>query len=476
MTNINTLFNQDPHRFETFSFLCEKVLIDFSKNPLTPTLLDDLIILAQKQNVPDALQKLNAGAVINFTENRAATHPALRHPDNHWADDFKEVIDTIRHAKNITDIINIGIGGSDLGPRMACEALKPYAVQPMPRFHFVSTLDAYQITEILKKLNPKNTMIIISSKSFLTPETLSNGEIAKQWLGDYFPEHAYAVTGNIHLAENFGLLPHHIFSIPDSIGGRYSIWSAIALPLMIQIGLNNFKLFLAGGHAVDNHVLNTPLTKNIPVLMALLNHWFINTLQAQTHAILPYDTRLSLFPAYLQQLEMESNGKLSPQNFQTGPIIWGAPETDGQHAFHQLLHQGTQYIPVDFIAVKKPAHTNLPNHQHLIANCFAQARALMTGCDHDNTIRYKNMPGNKPSTMILLPELNPFYLGFLIALYEYKVFVSAVIWNINPFDQWGVELGKKMATEIADYIKKSDTSIQLDTSTRGLIQWFSTDS
>jgi glucose-6-phosphate isomerase len=358
---------------------------------------------------------------------------------------------------------------------MAIEALYPYAATPQ-KFHFISTLDAHQITKILGSLDPKNTAVIISSKSFTTQETVLNAEVIKKWLGSYFKNNSYAITENKAASELFGIEKNHTLPLWDWVGGRYSVWSTIGFPLALQIGMKNFENFLGGGHAMDEHVSKKPLDQNIPVILGLLNHWYVNFFTIQTHAVLAYDIRLASLPAYLQQLEMESNGKSVTQTGkairgQTGPIIWGAPETDGQHAFHQLLHQGTQTCPIDFIATRKPHHSDIDQHRLLFANCLSQAHSLMTG--NDALLPYKKMPGNHPSTMILLPELNPFYLGFLIALYEYKVFVSATLWGINPFDQWGVELGKKRASDIDACIKNPNTTNQLDISTRGLIEWFS---
>ena len=480
--SLNTLFEADPKRFKTFSHHEGDFLIDFSKNHITTETLELLIKFALSRNLPDALTKLNAGSIVNFSENRTARHSELRKPKNQRLPEIQAVLDQMSKAiekiqqdNTITDIVTIGIGGSHLGPKMAIEALYPYAVTTQ-KFHFVSTLDAHQITEVLKSLNPKNTIVIISSKSFTTQETVLNSKITKKWLGEYFKSNSYAVTEHTDAAEDFGVDKNHIFKLWDWVGGRYSIWSAVGFPLALQIGLKNFDDFLAGGYAMDQHVLKKPLEQNIPVILGLINHWYVNFFDAQSHAVLAYDIRLASLPSYLQQLEMESNGKSVTQDgkkirLQTGPIIWGAPETDGQHAFHQLLHQGTQICPVDFIVARKPHHGDSAQHRLLFANCLSQSHSLMTGSDA--LLPYKKMPGNHPSTMILLPELNPFYLGFLIALYEYKVFVSATLWGINPFDQWGVELGKQRAADVEACIKNPGATNQLDISTRGLIEWFS---
>ncbi|HEV2614002.1 MAG TPA: glucose-6-phosphate isomerase [Gammaproteobacteria bacterium] len=480
--SLNDLFKTDPDRFKTFSYREGDFLVDFSKNHITQETIALLLEFAQSRNLPDALAKLNAGKVVNLSEKRAARQNELRKPKGQRLPEVQAALDhmnlliqKIHQDKTITDILTIGIGGSHLGPKMAIEALSPYAVTQQ-KFHFVSTLDAHQITKVLNSLNPPNTIIIISSKSFTTQETVLNSKLAQKWLGQYAKNNIYGITANHKAAEDFGILKDHILPLWDWVGGRYSIWSTIGFPLALQIGLKNFEDFLAGGHAMDKHVASTPLEKNIPVMMGLINHWYINFFNAQSHAILAYDIRLSSLPSYLQQLEMESNGKSVTQKgknvkVQTGPIIWGSAETDGQHAFHQLLHQGTQLCPIDFIATRKPHHSDIDQHRLLFANCLSQAYTLMTG--EDVSLPYKKMPGNRPSTMILLPELNPFMLGFLIALYEYKVFVSATLWGINPFDQWGVELGKKCAADIDTVIKNPDAANPLDISTRGLIEWFS---
>jgi glucose-6-phosphate isomerase len=477
--SLKKLFDEDLLRFEKFSAEVQSVLVDYSKNYLTSETFELLMSIAKECNVPQALSKLNAGEVVNLSENRPALHSALRKPKSERSPEIQETLERIEkyintiHNSHYTDIVNIGIGGSDLGPHMASLALSPYAVTSQ-KLHFVSTLDAYQIDQILKVLDPEKTLFIISSKSFTTEETKANADIAKKWLGKDFVNQMVAVTANKLDAKKFGILDKNIFPIWEWIGGRYSIWSAIGLPLAIKIGMKNFEDFLSGGYAIDQHVLETPLEKNIPVILGLLNVLYTNFFEAQTHAILPYDIRLSRFPAYLQQLEMESNGKSVTQHnenihYQTGPIIWGEVGTNGQHAFHQLLHQGTQFIPVDFIIAKKPHHAFPDQHQLLISHCLSQARALMIGEASD--LLYKELTGNRPSTMIVLPELSPFYLGLLIALYEYKVFVSSVIWDINPFDQWGVELGKKMAKDIYQELKQfNENNSKLDLSTKNLLK------
>jgi glucose-6-phosphate isomerase len=428
--------------------------IDYSRNYFTPEILQHLHLLAATHNVPKALQELNEGKVVNLSENRPALHSALRKPRSSALPEVRETRERMEkwvnqiHQSHFTDIVNIGIGGSDLGPQMAVQALMPYAVTAQ-RIHFVSTLDAHQVTACLAALSPETTLVIVSSKSFTTQETLVNATVVKAWLSDKFAEHAFAVTLNQAEAMRFGIREDHIFPLWAWVGGRYSLWSAIGLPLALSIGMDNFEAFLEGGHAMDNYVLNTPLEENLAVTLALLNHHYLNTQGAQTHAILPYDFRLRRFPAYLQQLEMESNGKSLTQTgekvgVQTGPIIWGEMGTDGQHSFFQLLHQGTQCIPADFILIEKPDHPLYDQHLMLLSHGLSQMQALSVN--------------NRPSTLILLPTLSPYYLGALIALYEYKVFISAVLWNINPFDQPGVELGKKLAKEVYDVLKKESLS------------------
>ncbi len=480
--SLNTLFEKDPNRFRDFSYAIHDSLIDFSKNHLTHETLELLVDFANRRNVPEALRKLNAGEIVNFSENRTARHSELRKPKGQRLPEVQQALDKmaklvndIHDNKTITDILVLGIGGSHLGPLLGIETLSPYATTSQ-QIHFVSTLDAQQITAVLGKLKPEHTVVIISSKSFRTQETLLNAQHAKKWLGNNFSAQAYAITANTSAAENFGVDKNHILPLWDWVGGRYSIWSTIGFPIALYIGMKNFEEFLAGGHAIDQHAQKTPLAKNIPVLMALINHLYVNFFKTQTHAILPYDSRLGSLPAYLQQLEMESNGKSVSQSGktireQTGPIIWGARETDGQHAFHQLLHQGTQFCPIDFIVMRKPHHSDIAQHRLLFAHCLSQAHSLMRG--EKALLPYKKMPGNRPSTIIVLPELTPFYLGFLIALYEYKVFVSATLWDINPFDQWGVELGKQRAADIEASIKNSTAGPNWDVSTRGLIEWFS---
>jgi glucose-6-phosphate isomerase len=481
--SLSQLFAKDAARFENFSCSFQNLLIDYSKNYLTAETLNLLMQLAHACNVPQALSKLNAGGIVNLSENRPALHSALRQPKALSRPEVQKTLERMEkwvthiHQSDFTDIVNIGIGGSDLGPEMAALALSPYAVTSQ-RLHFVSTLDTQQIHETLAALHPEKTLFIVSSKSFSTQETLVNAQIAREWAGENFFQQSFAVTSQVSAAQQWGMPDERILPLWEWVGGRYSIWSAIGFPIALKMGMKNFYDFLSGGHAVDKEMLSLPLEKNPAVILALLNIWMIDFFDAQTHAILPYDVRLSRFPAYLQQLEMESNGKSvtqqnTPVNLQTGPIIWGEPGTNGQHAFYQLLHQGTQTVPADFIIAKKPSHSFQDEHLMLVSHCLSQARALMVG--EDSSLSYKILKGNHPSTMIILPELNPYYLGVLIALYEYKVFISSVIWDTNPFDQWGVELGKKMAAEVYQYLKTPALLVDspLDASTKALVTLFS---
>lgn len=489
--SIQELFDTDPDRFERFSLQAAGILFDYSKNHITSETLSLLLELAESRQVKQAIQSLFAGEMVNQSEQRAALHTALRQTIMLPLSNKSNINYLIRnalqkmshfvtriHQSDFTDIINIGIGGSDLGPAMTTQALSPYAISKQ-QIHFVSSLDATQITQTLSKLNPKTTLCIFSSKSFSTQETIINANVAKEWLLKHqctLDEHCVAVTANSPAAEAFGIAIENIFPLWEWVGGRYSIWSSIGLPLALSIGMENFYQFLAGAEAIDQHFQSTSLEQNIPVLLALLNIWYTNFFGAQTHAILPYDWLLSRFPAYLQQLEMESNGKSITQtgavlDYQTGPIIWGEAGTNGQHAFHQLLHQGTQYVPIDFIIACRKHHTFTDQHTKLFANCLSQAQALMTG-HAKSKVSHQKIIGNRPSSMLILPELSPYTLGALIALYEHKVYVSATIWQINPFDQWGVELGKQLANNIYLNLKNGTINPEDDSSTQGLMRYF----
>jgi glucose-6-phosphate isomerase len=479
---IKDLFNNDAHRFDKFSVTAANVLLDYSKNPVSNETIALLIALAKACGIKQAVLDLQAGKIANHSEQRPAMHNILRQLDSPNAEvasvleRMQKRITVIHHSPH-TDIVNIGIGGSDLGPSMVSGALHKFAVTSQ-RLHFVSTLDAHQITATLSQLRPENTLFIISSKSFSTPDTLENMALAKQWLGEHdFNQHFIAVTANSAAAKQQGFDEDNIFPIWDWVGGRYSVWSAIGFPIAIKIGMTQFREFLSGAQAIDKHVVSAPMSENMPMILALLNIWLVNFYGYSTRAVLPYDIRLARFPAYLQQLEMESNGKSVRQSgesvsYATGPIIWGEAETNGQHAFHQLLYQGTPIVPVDFIMVKQPSHGHIEHHQLLFANCLSQARVMMIGDDAEDPHRV--IPGNRPNNMLILPALTPYYLGALIALYEYKVFISATLWDINPFDQWGVELGKKIANQLYFFLQREKVDTSSDSSTQGLMQNFFT--
>jgi glucose-6-phosphate isomerase len=479
---IKNLFSEDPDRFNKFSLTAADVLLDYSKNPVSNETMALLFALAEACGVKQAVIDLQAGSIVNHSEQRPATHNILRQLDNPNAevaailDRMQQRIAVIQQSR-LTDIVNIGIGGSDLGPAMVCGALNDFAVTSQ-QLHFVSTLDAHQITATLKQLRPENTLFIVSSKSFSTPDTMANMALAKQWIAERdFNHHFIAVTANVAAAKQQGFHDDNIFPLWDWVGGRYSVWSAIGFPIAIKIGMAQFRKFLLGAQAIDEHVVNAPMAENMPLILALLNIWLVNFYGYTTRAILPYDIRLARLPAYLQQLEMESNGKSVRQNgepvsYATGPIIWGEAETNGQHAFHQLLYQGTSIVPVDFIIVKQPSHEHIEQHQLLFANCLSQARVMMIGDDAKDSHRV--IPGNRPNNMLILPVLTPYYLGVLLALYEYKVFISATLWDINPFDQWGVELGKKIANQLYLFLQREKVDNSSDSSTQGLMQNFFT--
>lgn len=506
----------NSQRFSDFSLQAAGVFLDYSKNRITTETMQLLHQLAQTAEVAAWREKMFGGTSINVTEKRAVLHTALRNPGDEPAAEMvlikrelkriAKCVSAIRDGKwlgfsgqAITDVVNIGIGGSDLGPAMVVSALKSYVTHV--KVHFVSNLDATHISETLKYLNPKTTVFIISSKTFTTQETLTNALTAKEWLLNQavaetkiVKQHFIAVTSKPDRAIEFGIDRENIFPIWDWVGGRFSLWSAIGLSIAIAIGMENFYELLAGAHAMDSHFREAPLEKNMPVILALLGIWNINFLGATTHAVIPYDQYLSLLPAYLQQLEMESNGKHVRINgevvdYKTSPVVWGAAGTNGQHAFHQLLMQGTQMVPVDFI-LPLQSHNPIGNHHLLLcANCFAQSQALMCGLGEDEVIAqlraqgmsdaeaymqasHRVISGNVPSNTIVMQNVNPQTLGALIALYEHKVFVQGIIWRIDSFDQWGVELGKRLASKLVPMLQGSVDSSSLDGSTSGLIDMF----
>lgn len=517
--HLRELFRANPDRFEHFSQWYGDLLFDYSKNIITKETLELLNSLALECGLDKAIESMFNGEKINRTENRAVLHTALRNFSGEavFTDGedvmpgIKKVLDQMENlcqqihtgswkgytGKPIRQIVNIGIGGSDLGPVMVTEALKPYWVEGM-EVHFVSNVDGTHIAECLKKVNPEQTLFLIASKTFTTQETMTNALTARDWFinksGDasQVAKHFVALSTNEKAVVEFGIAKENMFEFWDWVGGRYSLWSAIGLSIALTIGFDHFRQLLEGAHAMDNHFKNQPFEENIPVKMALIGLWYVNFFGAQSEAILPYDQYLHRFAAYFQQGNMESNGKSvdrngSILNYASGPVIWGEPGTNGQHAFYQLIHQGTLLIPCDFIA---PAISHNPigdHHQKLLSNFFAQTEALMNGKTKEEAeaelsslsedkkatlVPFKVFEGNKPTNSFLVRQINPFELGKLIAAYEHKIFVQGVIWNIYSFDQWGVELGKQLANKILPELKDTDAVRGHDSSTNGLINAF----
>ncbi len=517
-THMRDLFAQDPNRFDQFSLRFDDILVDFSKNRVTTETMSLLRQLAEQAGLSEAIGKMFSGDKINGTEGRAVLHTALRNRSNtpvmvDGADVMPDVNAVLDHMKSftervrsgewkgysgkaITDVVNIGIGGSDLGPVMVTEALKFYASDKL-KVHFVSNVDGVHIYETLQVVNPETTLFLVASKTFTTQETMTNAQSARQWFLDNggsqtdVAKHFAALSTNKDAVSAFGIDTENMFGFWDWVGGRYSLWSAIGLSIALHIGFDKFEELLAGGHAMDNHFRTAPLEQNIPATLALLGIWYNNFYGAQSEAILPYDQYMHRFAAYFQQGDMESNGKSVDRDghsvsYQTGPIIWGEPGTNGQHAFYQLIHQGTKLIPCDFIA---PAISHRPmgdHHMMLLSNFFAQTEALMNGkteAEAADELRkagksdteiaqiapFKAFSGNRPTNSILLKTITPRALGSLIATYEHKIFTQGVIWNIFSFDQWGVELGKQLANKILPELE-ADTPVKShDSSTNGLI-------
>ncbi|RYX94282.1 MAG: glucose-6-phosphate isomerase [Comamonadaceae bacterium] len=485
--DLREAFAGDSQRFKTFSLQAPHVFADLSKNLIDGATRELLLLLARECGLEQHRDAMFAGQQINNTEQRAVMHWLLRSPPVDakapLAEKSREVHATlgamldyaeqVRSDAAITDIVNIGIGGSDLGPQMAVLALARFA-HPGKRIHFVSNIDGDELAGVLKALKPQNTLFLIASKTFTTIETMTNARSAKDWFeaqgGTDVARHFAALTTNVVAAADFGITT--TFGFWDWVGGRYSLWSAIGLPVAIAIGAAGFREFLAGAHAMDEHFRTSPFAQNLPVQLGLLDVWYLNFHGFASRSIAPYSSALKRFPAYLQQLEMESNGKQvdadgQPLPFDTSPILWGEPGTNGQHAYFQMLHQGTTVVPVEFVAVKKPGN-DLAGHQaKLLANVLAQAQALMLG--KADAGGHKNFPGNRPSTFLVLDELTPASLGALIALQEHRVFVSGSIWGINSFDQWGVELGKVLAKDIGPRLGNGDTD-GLDGSSAGLLK------
>ncbi len=519
-TSMRELFAEDPRRFDNMHLTFEDILVDYSKNLIMDETIKDLVALATEIDLKAAINAMFNGERINRTENRSVLHVALRNRANtpilvNGEDVMPEVNRILEQmkmfsqnliegnwkgfsGKRITDIVNIGIGGSDLGPYMVTEALKPYWQNIRP--HFVSNVDSTHIVETLKELDPETTVFIIASKTFTTQETMTNAASARAWFlektkgaGDV-ASHFVAVSTNKDEVVKFGINPENMFVFWDWVGGRYSLWSSIGLSIACTIGFDNFEKLLDGAHAMDNHFKSEPFEKNIPVILALIGIWYNNFFGTASEALLPYDQYLHRFAAYFQQGNMESNGKSvdrdgKPVNYQTGPLIWGEPGTNGQHAFYQLIHQGTKLIPCDFIAPVMSQNVLSDHHEKLLSNFFAQSEALMngktavevreelkaSGMDEDS-IRwhtpFRVFEGNRPSNSILFNLLTPRTLGSLIALYEHKIFVQGVIWNIFSFDQWGVELGKVLAKKILPELKSPEQISSHDSSTNGLINYF----
>jgi glucose-6-phosphate isomerase len=496
--DLRAAFDADPKRFEAFSQSAPHVFADLSKNLISGETQDLLLDLARQTGVQQHRDAMFAGDAINNTEQRAVMHWLLRKPaPSHMdieQDDTENISNqalfselaqvhgtltamlayaqTVRSDAAITDVVNIGIGGSDLGPQMAVLALEEFVV-PGKRFHFVSNVDGHELAGVLKKLKPAGTLFLVASKTFTTIETMTNAMSAKRWFeaqgGTDIARHFCALTTNVSAANVFGIST--TFGFWDWVGGRYSMWSAIGLPLAVAIGADGFREFLAGAHAMDEHFRTAPLEQNLPVRLALLDVWYRNFHGFTSRSIAPYHSALRRVPAYLQQLEMESNGKQvdgagEALPFATSPVLWGEPGTNGQHAYFQMLHQGTDVVPVEFIAVKKPRHELAGHHPMLLANVLAQAQALMVG--KADAGGHKNFPGNRPSTFLLLDDLTPASLGALIAMQEHRVFVSGSLWGINSFDQWGVELGKVLAKDIEPRLSNGDAT-GLDGSTAGLL-------
>jgi len=516
--HMKDLFAADPDRFDKFSIRFNDILLDYSKNRITEETIRLLIELAEEVSVGDAIEKMFSGDAINETEDRAVLHVALRNRDNRpiyvngrdVMPQVNQVLGQMKHfsekviggawkgytGKNITDIVNIGIGGSDLGPVMATECLRPYARKGLS-VHFVSNVDGTHLVETLKKLDPETALFMIASKTFTTQETMANAYSARDWFLTHAIEethvarHFIALSTNTAKVEAFGIDRQNMFVFWDWVGGRYSLWSAIGLPIACYIGFENYSELLQGAFEMDRHFKETPFAKNIPAILALIGIWHSNFFGAETEAILPYDQYMHRFPAYFQQGNMESNGKSVDRSGKrtacaTGPVVWGEPGTNGQHAFYQLIHQGTRLIPADFLA---PAISHNPlgdHHPILLSNFFAQTEALMKGKDREEVIQdlkkegktdeqiarlwpYRVFDGNRPTNSILLKKLTPRVLGSLIAMYEHKIFVQGVIWNVFSFDQWGVELGKQLAKKIQTELADEQTVQSHDSSTNGLI-------
>jgi len=519
--HLRDLFERNPRRAAEMSLSAAGLHVDYSKNILTEETLELLFDLAKAVDLRGWIRRMFAGEHINNTEDRAVLHVALRNRSNRPIFvDGENVMPQVNAVlaqmeafsrqvrsgiwrgytgERITDVVNIGIGGSNLGPLMVCEALKPYQ-SPELRVHFVSNVDGTHLAETIRHLEPATTLFVVASKTFTTQETMTNAHSAREWLVDALgdeaavSDHFVAVSTNAERVAAFGIDTNHMFGFWDWVGGRYSLWSAIGLPITLAIGYDRFCELLAGAHEMDEHFLGTDIAHNLPAVLGLIGCWYANFAGARTHAVLPYDQYLRYLPAYLQQGDMESNGKSVtrdgvPVEYSTGPVVWGEPGTDGQHAFYQLIHQGTQMIPCDFIA---PIHSHNPvgdHHAKLMANFFAQTEALMRGRTTEEAYAemlaegltpaqaaelapHRTFPGNRPTNSILVERITPRTLGALIALYEHRIFTQGVVWGINSYDQWGVELGKQLAGVILKEIQAGRVSAPHDTSTARLLEYF----
>jgi glucose-6-phosphate isomerase len=523
-THMRDLFASDKNRFDKYSLEFDDILLDFSKHRINDETLPLLMQVAREADIEDWRDRMFAGEKINVTEDRAVLHTALRNRSNRPVMvDGKDVMpdvnavlaqmrvfsDKVRNGewkgytgKRITDVVNIGIGGSDLGPVMVCDALKPYSSQAL-QVHFVSNIDGAHLMRALEKCNPETTLFVIASKTFTTQETMTNGMSARTWFLEsaqdnaHVAKHFVALSTNAKAVQDFGIDVTNMFAFWDWVGGRYSLWSAIGLSIALYVGMDNFEALLTGAHEMDNHFKTAPLEQNMPVIMALIGVWYNNFFHVDTNAILPYDQGMARFPAYLQQADMESNGKFICRDgkriqYKTGPVIWGEAGTNGQHAFYQLIHQGTQIVPCDFLM---PVHSHYAigkhgyaHHKILLANFLAQTQSLMLGKTPEqaraelekqgmsgealeNLLPHKVFEGNRPSTSIMFDKLTPNTLGKLIALYEHKIFVQGFIWNINSYDQWGVEYGKQIAQEILPLLTNDEVISNFDSSTNGLINY-----
>ena len=525
--HMRDLFTNDPNRFNKYSLKFSDLLFDYSKNRITDETMPLLFQMAKEANIEQWREKMFAGEKINITENRSVLHTALRNrsntpvivdgknvmPDiNAVLAQMREFSEKVRNGswlgftgKPITDIVNIGIGGSDLGPVMVCDALKPYASDKL-NIHFVSNIDGAHLMRALEKCSPETTLFIVASKTFTTQETMTNAVSARTWFLDSAIDHSHvakhfvALSTNANAVADFGIDTTNMFEFWDWVGGRYSLWSAIGLSIALYVGMDHFEALLTGAHEMDNHFKDTPLEQNMPVILALIGIWYNNFFHVDTHAVLPYDQGMARFPAYMQQADMESNGKFicrdgSRVQYKTGPVIWGEAGTNGQHAFYQLIHQGTQIVPADFLM---PVHSHYAigkkgyaHHKILLANFLAQTQSLMMGKTKDEAraeleqqgletkeleklLPHKVFEGNRPTTSILFDKLTPKTLGQLIALYEHKIFVQGILWDINSYDQWGVEYGKQIAQQILPQLTSVDKVENYDSSTNGLINHIKT--